>query len=185
MNELIKTVLPWIGTALVGPLGGIAVEAVANHLGLDKATVESVKDTLSGMTPEQLSELKQAEMEVQVKLQGMGYDSIQKLAELEVRAMESVNTTMQAEAKAEHWPTYSWRPMIGFAVAFNMFAAAILIILVYMFKQDLVAQLPNVLTALAALNATAMPVLGIASYFRGKSQADPNIPPTLQIPFKK
>ncbi|ATP28799.1 hypothetical protein [Chromobacterium violaceum] len=25
----------------------------------------------------------------------------------------AVNATMQAEARAEHWPTYSWRPFIG------------------------------------------------------------------------
>ncbi|WP_121309273.1 hypothetical protein [Paraburkholderia sp. BL17N1] len=25
-----------------------------------------------------------------------------------------VNQTMQVEAKADHWPTYAWRPFVGF-----------------------------------------------------------------------
>jgi len=37
------------------------------------------------------------------------------------------------------------------------------------------AQLPTVLGALAALNGVASPILGIASWFRGKMQADPNV----------
>lgn len=37
-------------------------------------------------------------------------------------------------------------------------------------------QLPAVLGALAAISATVLPILGIASYFRGKMQADPGVP---------
>ena len=39
-----------------------------------------------------------------------------------------------------------------------------------------VATLPMVLGALAGINATVLPILGIASWFRGKAQADPIIP---------
>ena len=95
-----------------------------------------------------------------------------------------INNTMQAEAKADHWPTYSWRPFIGFCVGFNTFAASVLVLGVYgclMFGLAAVAaqalvQLPTVLGALAAINGTVLPILGIASWFRGKAQADPNIP---------
>lgn len=184
MNELIKSALPWIGTALVGPLGGIAATAVGRALGLDDKSVEKVKEVLSGMTPEQVEKLKETELQVQVQLAQMGYDSLAKLEELNVRVLESVNKTMQTEAVAEHWPTYSWRPAIGFAVAFNLISASIVIFIAYIFKPDLVPQIPGMLAAQAGLNAVAMPVLGIASYFRGKAQADPNIPPAIQIPFK-
>lgn len=185
MGDLIKNVLPWIGTALGGPLGGVAVTAVSKALGLDNATVESVKTMLSGISSEDLLKLKSAELDTQVKLQELGFDSIFKLAELETRNNEAVNKTMQTEAGAEHWPTYSWRPAIGFAVAWNLISASFMIFIAYVFKPELVPQLPAMLTALAGLNAVAMPVLGIASYFRGKAQADPNIPATVQIPFKK
>lgn len=32
----------------------------------------------------------------------------------ELAAIQSINATMQAEAKSEKWPQYSWRPVIGF-----------------------------------------------------------------------
>jgi hypothetical protein len=182
MNDLIKGALPWIGTALGTPLVGIAVSAISKVLGLDNATVDSVKTLLSGMSSEDLLKLKVAEMETQAKLQEIGFDNVYKLAELEVRAIESVNKTMQAEAAAEHWPTYSWRPAIGFAVAFNLVSASLMVFIAYLFKPELVPQIPAMLTAQAGLNAVAMPILGIASYFRGKGQADPNIPAAIQIP---
>lgn len=39
-----------------------------------------------------------------------------------------------------------------------------------------IAALPTALGSLAAICGLATPVLGIASYFRGKMQADPRIP---------
>lgn len=97
--------------------------------------------------------------------------------------MASVNKTMQAEASASHWPTYSWRPSIGFAMAFNLVAGALIVVGVFLaqvFNADgasaAVAALPAALGALTALNAMAAPVLGIASYWRGKMQASPDVP---------
>lgn len=93
-----------------------------------------------------------------------------------------INKTMQAEAGAEHWPTYTWRPFIGFAVGCNTFAAGVLVLIVFgpvMFGSApaaaALASLPTALGALAAINATVLPILGIASWFRGKMQADPTI----------
>jgi hypothetical protein len=43
-------------------------------------------------------------------------------------------------------------------------------------KPDVLGQLPALIGSEAAVMATMAPVLGIASYFRGKMQADPNIP---------
>ena len=39
-----------------------------------------------------------------------------------------------------------------------------------------VATLPQMIGALGAVNGAALPVLGIASWFRGKMQADPSLP---------
>lgn len=175
MNDLIKAALPWIGTALGGPFGGMAASFIGDKLGIPAATVDTVKNVLAGMTPEKLEELKVHDQEFQVKMAMLGYDQVYRLEQLNAQASSDINKTMQAEAAAEHWPTYSWRPAIGFAVAFNLTAASIIVIIAYIFKADLVPQIPAMLTALAGLNATALPVLGIASYFRGKAQADPAI----------
>lgn len=104
----------------------------------------------------------------------------QKLA---VANAADVNKTMQAESASEHWPTYTWRPFIGFAVGFNVIVSSLLVLVVFvpvMFgvaaAAAAVSALPLVLGALAGINGTVLPILGIASWFRGKAQADPNIP---------
>lgn len=93
-----------------------------------------------------------------------------------------VNDTMRTEATAEHWPTYAWRPFIGFcfgvALLISVLVVSVAYISVIFGKGDLemLNHLPGFLTAMAALLAVPMPVLGIASYFRGKMQADPMVP---------
>ncbi len=54
-----------LGTALGGPLGGAAASFIASKLGLSTDTIEAVTDVLSTSTlsPEQISSLKQAEVE--------------------------------------------------------------------------------------------------------------------------
>jgi len=54
-----------IGTALGGPFGTVAATFVANALGLDKADTRTVTDLLTGgkMSPEQITQLKLAELE--------------------------------------------------------------------------------------------------------------------------
>lgn len=179
-TDIIKTVLPWIGTALGGPLGGVAASFVGDKLGVPAATVDAVKNVLSGLSPDKLEEFKQHDQEFQLKMTQLGYDQLYKLEQLEVQeqvqSSNDVNKTMQSESSSEHWPTYSWRPAIGFAVAFNLISASLVVFIAYVFKPELTSQLPGMLTAQAGLNAVAMPILGIASYFRGKAQADPSIP---------
>lgn len=181
--DIIKGILPFIGTALAGPLGGAAATFIGSKLGIPDSTIKNVTDVLSGMSPEKLAEYKAQDQEFSLKLAALGYDNIEKLEELNIRALEAVNKSIQAEAASEHWPTYSWRPAIGFAVAFNLISASVVVFIAYLWKTDLVAQIPAMLTAQAGLNAVALPILGVASYFRGKAQADPNVN-TLAVSMK-
>lgn len=172
MNDLFKTILPWIGTALGGPLGAIAATTVGKVLGLDDKSVESVKNVLSGMSSDDLLKLREADMTVQIQLANMGYSSLEALTKLEVQAIESVNKTMQAESAAEHWPSYSWRPYNGFLFGTTIFMCYVIL--------PLLKITPPIIPAEIWLSWGA--ILGVASYFRGKAQADPNIPPAIQIP---
>jgi len=67
MIELLKTLAPMIGTALGGPLGGAAAAFIADKLGLEAKTVEAVSEVLNSgkMTPEQVAQIKLAEIEFQ------------------------------------------------------------------------------------------------------------------------
>lgn len=103
--------------------------------------------------------------------------------QLAVQNATDINATIRAEAASEHWPTYSWRPAIGFATAFTITMVAMVIVVAYagviLMKRDPTAlsYIPAMIGAVAALlGAGAMPVLGIASWYRGKMQADPTIP---------
>lgn len=81
-TSLIKTVAPWIGTALGGPLGGLAVTAVGNALGIDKPTTDSIKQALAGVTPEQMLALKTADQQFQEQMAQLGFKDLETLAAL-------------------------------------------------------------------------------------------------------
>jgi hypothetical protein len=78
-QALLRTVAPWIGTAIGGPLGGMAVEAVANALGVSEKTQDAVKQALSGATPEQMLALKKADQDFALQMQALGFKQISDL----------------------------------------------------------------------------------------------------------
>lgn len=68
LQGLLKTVAPALATALLGPLGGIAVAAIGKAVGMDEATQETLSARLQGATAEDLLALKKAEQEFQTHL---------------------------------------------------------------------------------------------------------------------
>lgn len=179
ISDVVKSALPWLVTALSGPFGGVAASFIGDKLGLQGSTVDSVKAVLSGVTPQQLQEYKQMDQEFSLKMATLNINSVYQIEELNLKFNEQavqnasdINKTMQTEASSEHWPSYSWRPAIGFAVAFNLVSASLVVFIAYIFQPTLVHNIPEMLTAQAALNGVAMPILGIASWFRGKTQAN-------------
>lgn len=81
-KNLIGTVAPWIGTALGGPLGGMAVSAIADALGLSEKTEDAIKTALSGATPEQMLALKQADQQFSMRMQELGFQNTQALEKI-------------------------------------------------------------------------------------------------------
>ena len=75
-KTIVSTVAPWIGTALGGPLGGLAVNAITDVLGLDDKTETAIKAAISGATPEQMLALKQADQEFSLRMQELGFKQI-------------------------------------------------------------------------------------------------------------
>ena len=67
MSEWLKALAPLLGTALGSPLGGAAAAFIADRLGVESKTVEAVTDVLNSgkMTPEQISQIKLAEIDFQ------------------------------------------------------------------------------------------------------------------------
>jgi hypothetical protein len=162
MNDTIKTLLPWLTTALTGPFGGIAASFVADKLNLSDKSVDTIKAVLNNMSPEDALKLKQAENEFQLKMAELGFKDKEALAELETRNIEAVNKTMQSEASAEHWPTYSWRPYNGFLFGTTIFCTYFLLPLC---KVPVPSIPESVWLAWGA-------ILGVASWYRGKAQVN-------------
>ena len=77
-----------------------------------------------------------------------------------------MNASIQAEAKSDHWPTYTWRPFIGFCFGFAWIGVYLVLPLL---------KIPSPVIPSEAWLAVGG-VLGVASFFRGKMQADPTIP---------
>lgn len=114
----------------------------------------------------------QLEFQKQVDSQEL---DLQKLAN---ENASQINETMRVEAASEHWQTYSWRPYIGFCFGTLGLSAGITVLAVYLgvlfakVDPELISFLPGLLGAEAAIMASMAPVLGIASWFRGRMQAN-------------
>jgi len=157
---------PMLGGLLGGPPGaavGAVGAMIASALGVGNAP-EEVSQALA-VNPDAAVKLKQIESDRQVELQKLV--TSQALAEIQAgaQAISDVNKTMQAEAGAEHWPSYSWRPFIGFMFGFYIASMWLL----PMFGRQPVAISTDLTLAIGG-------ILGIASWFRGKMQADPSMP---------
>lgn len=77
MKELLKGVLgavaPTIGTALGGPMGGMAMNMVSQALGC-KNTPKDVEKAVQNATPEQLVELKKLDNDFDIKMKELDVD---------------------------------------------------------------------------------------------------------------
>lgn len=174
---------PIAGGILGGP-AGLAVSAVGSILASvfgTQATPDAVNTALV-TDPGMIAKLKQLELDYKSHLADLA--SAQAVAQIQAdaQAAVAVNATMQTEAKADHWPTYSWRPYIAFVFGTNLLLSTLTVCVAFGMQMTgaagadkAIAALPGVLGALAAINALAAPILGIASWYRGKMQADPNV----------
>jgi heme A synthase len=100
---LVKTVAPWIGTAIAGPAGplvGMAVSAAADALGLSEKTVEAVKAAVSGATPEMLQAMKRADQDFALRMQEIGFKNI---ADLEAIAAADRDSARKMQISAPSW----------------------------------------------------------------------------------
>lgn len=171
---------PLLGTLLAGPAGGAIGAIVSSALGTGNDPGEVAQALATN--PEAAVKLRQIEADRAVRLQELATDQAKAELTASTQAAGSVNQTMQAEAASEHWPTYSWRPAIGFAVAVDLVVSVVVVGVAYVgviflgVKPDALQYLPGMLAAMAGLVAVASPILGIASWFRGKMQADPTVP---------
>ena len=73
LSPVFKTICPTIVSALAGPLGGMAIEAISSKLGISP---EEAQKTLENgkLNGDQVAALQQAELALKMKAQEMGLD---------------------------------------------------------------------------------------------------------------
>lgn len=86
----LKSLAPTVASALLGPLGGIAVAAVGNLLGVSDATQDKIAQAIQTgqMTPEQITQIKQLEIEYQNNEKERGF----RYSELAFKDRDSART---------------------------------------------------------------------------------------------
>ncbi|MFP3638104.1 hypothetical protein [Paraburkholderia sp. SIMBA_054] len=172
---------------IAGWLGGSKAEDVAGKVvGIAKAvTGQSAPDAALAAIqadPNLSMQFQKAVLDQQAHLAEVAADLQKAEIAADVSNTAVVNQTMQVEAKSDHWPTYSWRPFIGFCFGLLGISAGLTVTIAYvgvMFLHvdaSVLTYLPGMLGAEAAVMTTMAAPLGIASYFRGRMQADPRVP---------
>lgn len=180
-KDLAQTVgkaAPLVGTLLGGPAGAAVGGLVAAALGTGNSPSEVQQALVTN--PDAAVKLKELENQRELRLHELAAD--QAKAELAAASQNAgdVNKTMQTEAASEHWPTYGWRPAIGFSVALAVVLSVLTVFLAYgaamAGRAEGLQYLPGILAAVAGIIGVVSPILGIASWFRGRMQADPAVP---------
>jgi len=73
LKDLIGGIAPTIGTAMGGPLGGMAGKVIADVLGCDP-TPASIEQAMQNVTPDQLAEIKKAELDFESRMKELDVD---------------------------------------------------------------------------------------------------------------
>lgn len=111
MNDILAGLAPTIASAILGPLGGVAVAALGKIFGIDGATTEQVSKVFQDgrMTPEQLSAIKALELKYQADEKERGF----RYAELEYKNTQDARD-MQKQTRSYFPATLSTFVTIGF-----------------------------------------------------------------------
>ena len=73
VKGILGAVAPTIGTALGGPMGGMAAKMVAEALGVDNDP-KKIEKAIQAATPEQLAELKKIDADFDIKMKELDVD---------------------------------------------------------------------------------------------------------------
>lgn len=154
---------PILGGLLGGPAGAAVGGLIASALGTgnDPAQISAALAT----NPDAFVKLKQIEAEQATRLRELAVTAESNRLQAETAQLATVNTSIQAETKADHWPTYAWRPFIGFVTGVMVFGCYFVLPLARI-------PVPSVPESVWIMLGS---ILGVASFWRGKMQADPNV----------
>lgn len=170
MPDLIKAILPWIGTAVAGPLGGMAVRFFADKIGVPAEKAADIENWLKGASPDDLLKAKQADQEFQVRMRELGFKEVY---DLEALAVQDRVSAREREAKTGDKTTSRLASLysVGYflLLGFSMF---------WKFPEDNA----DVVNALLGMLSAAQ--LSIVQYYFGSSKGSTDKTETLLTALK-
>lgn len=92
IKNLIGAVAPTLGSALGGPVGGMAAETIAKVLGCSTEPKE-LQQAIEQATPKQLAEIKKAEIQFQTRMKELEVD----VFALETKDIQHARETMKGD----------------------------------------------------------------------------------------
>ena len=95
LKNIIGAVAPTLGSALAGPMGGMAGDVVAKVLGCEN-TPKALEKAVQSATPEQMLELKQAEQAFELQMKEL---------EVDVFALETADIQDARTKFSKDWTT--------------------------------------------------------------------------------
>lgn len=171
VGGFIKQALPWIGAAASGNIPALiqlAAGTVSKVVGKDvKANVDDISAAIAGATPEQLLALKQADNEMAVKLQELGFAHIEDL--------EKIAADDRANARAREMTLKDRIPAI---LALFITAGFFSLLALFVFR-PLPTASEKVLDIM--VGSLGMAWAGVVSYYFGSSAAHDQLTGTVQM----
>ena len=152
-KEVLGALAPTIGTALGGPLGGLAVSVAAEALGLPAGAKEKdLKAAVLGMTPAQHVALHQADMDYATRLAELEVDET-KIHQLDRSSARSMRANMKDRTP----------DVLAFSITFGFFGT-----LYVLATQPVDPQAEKVLYAMVGVLSTMS--VGVINFFFGSSK---------------
>lgn len=152
---VVSTVAPWLGTALGGPLGGVAVSAVADALGLSEKTEGAIKQALAGVTPEQMLAIKAADQSFALQMQELGVKNVKDLEQIAAADRDSARKR-EVEVK-DNTPR-----VLAYAITLGFFG-----VVTFMLLSSVPAGSRDILNIMLGTLGTAW--TGVVAYYHGST----------------
>jgi hypothetical protein len=95
IKNVVGTLAPTIGSALGGPMGNMAANVIADVLGV-KPEPKALQKAMESATPEQMAEIKKAELEFEAQMKELDVD---------IFALETADTQDARQKFSKDWTT--------------------------------------------------------------------------------
>lgn len=157
-RALVKSIAPTIGTALGGPLGGVAGLALAKVLGVPDTQAgddSALAAAVQGATPDQLLALKKADQDFSLQMQKLGFENLQ--------ALEAIAAGDRANARDREVKTKDWTPKaLAIGITLGFFG-----LLAFLLRTEPPAGSRDILNIMLGSLGSAW--IGVVTYYFGSS----------------